>query len=140
MKNLWSLLIVLLLALCSSGSLSAAEYEAPNVIMVMTDDQGYGDISCHGNKVLKTPVLDRLHASSVRFTNYHVDPTCSPTRAALMTGRYSSRTGVWHTIAGRSIMRKDEVTIADHFRAAGYRCGWVKRPEDLTNGQIISKL
>ncbi|MDP7289067.1 MAG: arylsulfatase, partial [Phycisphaerae bacterium] len=98
----------------------------PNVILVITDDQGYGDLACHGNKVIQTPNLDKLYTQSTRLTNYHVGPTCAPTRAALMTGRYCNRTGVWHTIMGRSIMRKDEVTIADVFRAGGYRtsfCG-----------------
>ncbi len=95
----------------------------PNVVLVMTDDQGYGDLSCHGNKELRTPNLDRLHQQSVRLTNFHVDPTCSPTRSALLTGRYSSRTGVWHTIGGRSLLRRDETTLADLFAAAGYRTG-----------------
>jgi len=92
----------------------------PNVVLVMTDDQGYGDLSCHGNPLLNTPALDALYSSSLRLTNFHVDPTCSPTRAALMTGRYSIRTGVWHTIMGRSILRKDERTMADLFSEAGY--------------------
>jgi arylsulfatase A-like enzyme len=95
----------------------------PNVVLVITDDQGYGDLGCHGNPVIQTPNLDRLHAQSVRLTDFHVDPTCSPTRSALMTGRYSSRTGVWHTIMGRSLLHKDEVTIADVFSAGGYRTG-----------------
>jgi len=93
----------------------------PNVVLVITDDQGYGDLACHGNPVIQTPNLDRLHAQSIRLTNFHVDPTCSPTRSALMTGRYSSRTGVWHTIMGRSLLHKDEVTVADVFAASGYR-------------------
>jgi arylsulfatase A-like enzyme len=95
----------------------------PNVVLVITDDQGYGDLGCHGNPILKTPNLDRLHGQSVRLTNFHVDPTCSPTRSALMTGRYSCRTGVWHTIMGRSLLRRDEVTMADVFAASGYRTG-----------------
>ncbi|MBE0537890.1 MAG: arylsulfatase [Phycisphaerae bacterium] len=95
----------------------------PNVVLVMTDDQGYGDVGALGNQWIKTPNLDALHAESVRLTDYHVDPTCAPTRAALMTGRYSSRTGVWHTIMGRSIMRADEVTMADVFSGSGYRTG-----------------
>jgi len=97
--------------------------ERPNVILVMTDDQGYGDLSCHGNALIETPNLDRLYAQSVRFTDFHVDPTCSPTRAALLTGRYSPRTGVWHTIQGRSLLHRDEVTVADLFVQAGYRTG-----------------
>jgi len=93
----------------------------PNVIVIMTDDQGYGDMSCYGNLFLQTPELDRLHASSVRFGGFHVDPICSPTRASLMTGRYSSRTGVWLTYAGRHYLRRDEVTMADVFSDNGYR-------------------
>jgi arylsulfatase A-like enzyme len=93
----------------------------PNVILLITDDQGYGDLSCHGNPILRTPYLDKLHAQSVRLTNFHVDPTCSPTRASLLTGRYSSRTGVWHTIMGRSLLRRDEVTMAEIFASNGYR-------------------
>lgn len=95
----------------------------PNVILVITDDQGYGDLSCLGSPVLETPHLDRLHAGSTRLTNFHVDPTCSPTRASVLTGRYSSRTGVWHTIMGRSLLWPGEVTMADVFRTNGYRTG-----------------
>jgi arylsulfatase B len=96
---------------------------SPNVILVMTDDQGYGDLSCHGNPVLKTPSIDRLHGDSVRLTNYHVSPTCAPTRSALLTGRYTNVTGAWHTIMGRSLLDPREVTLADCFRASGYRTG-----------------
>ncbi|MBG87115.1 MAG: N-acetylgalactosamine 6-sulfate sulfatase [Verrucomicrobiales bacterium] len=103
-----------------AGLVSARQ---PNVIIVMTDDQGYGDLRCHGNPMIKTPNLDRLHTQAVRFTDFHVDPTCSPTRAALLTGRYSTRTGVWHTIMGRSILFKDEVTLAQMLGQAGYRTG-----------------
>jgi arylsulfatase A-like enzyme len=112
----------LLLFLCvfvSLGELSAQ----PNVVLVMTDDQGYGDLSCHGNPDIATPNLDRLHDQSVRFTNFHVDPTCAPTRAALITGRYSLSTGVWHTIAGRSFLHPEEVTLGDVFSANGYNTG-----------------
>jgi arylsulfatase A-like enzyme len=96
----------------------------PNVVLVMTDDQGYGDLRCLGNKIIRTPNLDKLYAESVRLTNYHVDPTCSPTRSALMTGRYSSRTGVWHTIMGRSMMATDELTVAEVFAANNYKTGF----------------
>jgi len=101
---------------CSSGGM-----DHPNVILVMTDDQGYGDIGAHGSPYVETPALDRLYAESVRLTDFHVDPCCSPTRAALLTGRYSARTGVWHTIGGRSLLRRGMPTIADVFRAGGYR-------------------
>ena len=93
----------------------------PNVVMILTDDQGYGDMSCHGNPYLKTPELDRLYADSVRLTDFHVDPTCAPTRAALMTGRYSARTGVWLTYGSRHHLRRDEITMADVFKQNGYR-------------------
>ncbi|MBM3815123.1 MAG: hypothetical protein FJW20_26185 [Acidimicrobiia bacterium] len=109
-----------------AGSLPASQRPAaapPNVVLVMTDDQGYGDLACHGNPLLKTPNLDKLHSRSVRFTNYHVSPTCAPTRSALFTGRYTNATGAWHTIMGRSLLRPGEVTLADCFRASGYRTG-----------------
>jgi len=95
----------------------------PNVVFVITDDQGYGDLGCHGNPVIQTPNVDRLHGESVRLADYHVGPTCAPTRAGLMTGHYCNCTGVWHTIGGWSLLRRDEVTIADVFRAGGYRTG-----------------
>jgi len=95
----------------------------PNIVLVMTDDQGYGDVGAHGNPVIQTPSLDRLHGESVRLTNFHVDPLCAPTRSALMTGRYSVRTGAWATVMGRSLLRRDEVTMADVFAANGYQTG-----------------
>jgi len=95
----------------------------PNVLFVLTDDQGIGDMHCLGNPYLKTPNMDRLYSEAVRLTNFHVDPTSAPTRSALMTGRYSSRTGVWHTLQGRSIMNAEEVTMAQIFRENGYRTG-----------------
>ena len=95
----------------------------PNVILVMTDDQGYGDLGCLGNTVIKTPNIDRMYGESVRFTNFHVSPTCAPTRAALMTGRNCNRTGVWHTVMGRSLLRQGEVTMADVFAESGYATG-----------------
>ena len=96
---------------------------APNVVIVITDDQGYGDLGCHGNPVVRTPNLDRFHGGSVRFTDFHVDPLCAPTRAALLTGRYAYRTGVTAAYAGRSILRRDEITLADMLSDAGYRTG-----------------
>lgn len=95
----------------------------PNVILVMTDDQGYGDLSCHGNPVLKTPNLDHLYAESVRFTDFHVNPFCAPTRASLMVGRLSDRVGVRRTLNMRNYLPAGEKTMADVFRANGYRTG-----------------
>ncbi|TWT91202.1 arylsulfatase [Neorhodopirellula pilleata] len=97
----------------------------PNVILIMTDDQGYGDMACHGNSILKTPNLDRLYAESVRLTDFHVSPFCTPTRAALMTGRYPGRTGAYRTSSGRTMMHTDERTVADLFAEAGYVTGMV---------------
>jgi len=106
-----------------TGSAEAAEEgpRKPNVVLIMTDDQGYGDIHSHGNETIRTPALDRFREQCVRLTNFHVDPTCSPTRSALLTGRYSARVGVWHTIMGRSILRGDEIVLAQPLAAAGYR-------------------
>jgi hypothetical protein len=90
----------------SQAGLAEEISERPNVIVILTDDQGYGDMSCHGNPWLKTPELDRLYADSVRLTDFHVDPTCAPTRATLMTSRYSARTGVWLTYGSRHHLRR----------------------------------
>ena len=103
--------------------LTGGRRRQPNVVLVITDDQGYGDLGCHGCTIIQTPNLDKLYSQSIHLTDFHVDPTCSPTRSALMTGRYSSRTGVWHTIMGRSLLRKDEGTMADVFSGSGYRTG-----------------
>lgn len=97
----------------------------PNIILLITDDQGYGDLGVHGNPVLRTPNLDRLAGESVRLDDYHVAPTCSPTRAALLTGRWQNRTGVWYTVMGRSLLRRNEVTLADMLSAAGYETAMV---------------
>ncbi len=122
-----ALTLLPLLALCVHGRAALARPAgrpvAPNVILIVTDDQGYGDVGAHGNRMLSTPHLDRLHAESVRLTNFHVDPTCSPSRSALLSGRYSTRTGVWHTIMGRSLMDPGEETLAEVFAAGGYRTG-----------------
>ncbi|OVE82658.1 N-acetylgalactosamine 6-sulfate sulfatase [bacterium M21] len=106
--------------LCSAMLCAAKQ---PNVVLLLTDDQGYGDIGAHGNTMIQTPEMDRLWEQSIRLTNYHVDPTCTPTRAALMSGRYSNRSGVWHTIMGRSTMHPNETTIAEVFKSNGYRTG-----------------
>ncbi|MFK7979340.1 MAG: arylsulfatase [Saprospiraceae bacterium] len=95
----------------------------PNVILVITDDQGYGDFACHGNPYIQTPNLDDFHKEAIRLTDFHVSPTCAPTRAALMTGRYTNRTGVYHTIAGWSLLRENEKTLGNMFAEAGYTTG-----------------
>ena len=82
---------------------SKAKSAKPNIVIVITDDQGYGDLGCTGNPIIRTPHTDKLANESVWLTDYHVAPTCSPTRAALMSGHWTNRTGVWHTIMGRSM-------------------------------------
>ncbi len=116
-------LVCSLTAISLSGHATTFAQDRPNVVLIMTDDQGYGDIAAHGHPYLITPNMDRLHGMSVRLEQFHVDPTCSPTRAALMTGRYSGRVGVWHTIMGRNLLREDETTVAELFQQAGYRTG-----------------
>ncbi|MEM0897781.1 MAG: arylsulfatase [Verrucomicrobiota bacterium] len=113
----------LLALFLSLAAFAASAADKPNIVIVITDDQGHGDLSCHGNPVLKTPNLDKLHSESVRLTDYHVAPTCSPTRCALLTGHWTNRTGVWHTIMGRSMLRENEVTIGQIFKDAGYATG-----------------
>jgi len=129
------------------GQPPAENAPRPNVVLVITDDQGYFDLGCHGNPTLKTPHLDRLYTQSVRLTDFHVCPLCSPTRAALMTGRYASRTGVWATTVGRSLPRAEEVTVADCFTAGGYQTGvfgkwhlgdnFPFRPQDRGFGEVL---
>lgn len=90
---------------------------------MMTDDQGYGDLSLHGNPHLETPYIDSIGKDGVQFTQFHVNPVCSPTRASLMTGRYYYRTGVVDTFLGRSMMHNDEVTVAEVLSGVGYKTG-----------------
>ena len=102
---------------------AADQPRRPNIIFILTDDQGYGDISRHGNPILKTPNLDRLHDEGVRFTDFHVSPTCSPTRSALLTGRHEFRNGVTHTIHERERLTLNATTIAQVLKSAGYSTG-----------------
>jgi len=125
MKSFVTLLAAVLLSGLPLESSKAATAEKPNVILIMTDDQGYGDLACHGNPVLKTPNIDRLHGESIRFTDFHVSSYCTPTRAALMTGRHPGRTGAYRTSAGRTMLHTDEKTIANVFSENGYRTGMV---------------
>ncbi len=95
----------------------------PNVIIVLTDDQGYGDLSCHGNPILSTPRMDQLYDNSIRLTDFHVAPMCTPTRGELMTGRDALANGAYHVCSGRTFMRKDIPTMAEYFASNGYRTG-----------------
>ncbi len=97
--------------------------ERPNVILIMTDDQGYGDLGVTGNPVIRTPNLDAMASRSARMTTFYVSPVCAPTRASLMTGRYNYRTRVIDTYVGRAMMEPEAVTIAEILRDAGYSTG-----------------
>ena len=119
-QSLWLLIAVL------SGAFQPALWCAgsqPNILLMVTDDQGYGDLHCHGNRDLRTPNIDRLAEEGVELTQFVVMPNCSPTRASLMTGRYHYRTGVTEVTRGRHMMYADEVTIAEILGGAGYRTG-----------------
>jgi arylsulfatase len=117
--------------LCFAGLLAATAFslsaadppKRPNIIIVMPDDQGYGDLSCHGNPVLRTPHLDAHHRESVRFTDFHVSPTCAPTRSALMTGRHEFKNGITHTILERERLALKATTLAQVLQSAGYTTG-----------------
>ena len=121
--------------------------DRPNIIYVLTDDQGYGDLGCTGNPWLQTPNIDAFYQDSVRMTNFHVGPTCAPTRSGLMTGHYANSTGVWHTIGGRSLLRKDEWTLATALQENGYTTGifgkwhlgdsYPYRPEDRGFTKVV---
>lgn len=109
-------LLILLLAACSAFAVTP-----PNIILVVTDDQGYGDLSCHGNPVVRTPNLDRLHDESVRFTDFHVAPMCTPTRGQLMTGVDCLRNGAMNVSSGRTLLRREFPTLPELLKPAGYR-------------------
>ena len=118
-----ALLLLLLCVLC--GPAAAADASKPNIVFILTDDQGYGDVGKHGHPLLKTPNLDALHDQSVRFEQFYVSPSCSPTRAALLTGMHEFRNGVTHTTQPREHLNKDAVILPQLLKPAGYRAGFV---------------
>ncbi|MEI6865689.1 arylsulfatase [Flavicella sp.] len=143
------LISTLIFTSCKSEKNKTTEKEAkPNVILILVDDQGYGDIAALGNKYIKTPNIDELHGISARFTDYHVSPTCAPTRAALLTGHHNNRTGVWHTVNGRSLLLERETTMAQIFKENGYKTSmfgkwhlgdnYPFRPEDKGFDEVLS--
>src|SRR5438876_1148812 len=115
-------LLMVRLAIVCPG-VESARLSHPNIVVVMTDDQGYGDLGWTGNPIIRTPHIDGFAKESVRFTDFHVSPTCSPTRCALMTGRHEFRSGVTHTIFERERMSLKAVTIAQVLKSAGYTTG-----------------
>ena len=119
MKTVSLLNLLILFTLC----FSAFGESKPNVIIVMTDDQGYGELSRHGNPILKTPNLDQLAEESLRFIDFHVAPMCTPTRGQLMTGLDAARNGAINVSSGRALMRPELKTMADIFKSNGYKTG-----------------
>ncbi|HEY6169695.1 MAG TPA: arylsulfatase, partial [Verrucomicrobiae bacterium] len=116
-------LFAFLCPVCSDAFAASLAGKRPNVLFVLCDDQGYGDISAHGNPILKTPNMDRIHDEGVRFTDFHVSPTCSPTRSALMTGRHEFKNGITHTILERERLTLKATTLAQVLKSAGYTTG-----------------
>ena len=116
-----SFLFPFLLLLGGFPTVLAQVDERPNVIIILTDDMGWGDLSRNGNPNIETPNIDRIGENGAAFENFYVQPVCSPTRAELLTGRYAFRSGVYSTSAGGERMDLDERTIADIFKDAGYR-------------------
>lgn len=115
------LLLIILLLFSWMNPVLARNH--PNVILIMSDDQGYGELSCHGNPLLKTPNLDQLASESIRLTDFHVAPMCTPTRGQLMSGQDAFRNAAMNVSSGRTLMRPGLKTMADQFQAAGYRTG-----------------
>jgi len=118
-------LVPVLLSVLRIG-VTAAAAEHPNLVVILTDDQGYGDLSCHGNPVLKTPYLDRLHDESIRLVDFHVAPMCTPTRGQLLTGRDALANGAYCVCSGKTFLRPPAAeaalpTMAEIFAAARYR-------------------
>jgi arylsulfatase A-like enzyme len=123
MKIIYSITIAVLFLLALAGSVSSQERTQPNVIIIITDDQGYGDLGITGNPHVKTPVIDKFASENIRFNKFYVSPVCAPTRSSLMTGRFSLRTGVRDTYNGGATMAANEVTIAEMLKQANYKTG-----------------
>jgi arylsulfatase len=110
----------LMLAAVAGAAPEGGRVSRPNVVLLITDDQGYPDLGCHGNPVVRTPHLDRLHAESVRFTDFHVAPMCTPTRGQLMTGVDALRNGAMNVSSGRTLLRREFPTLPERLRGAGF--------------------
>ncbi len=121
--NVLSFLVSFMITACNDIPEETDKSSTPNIILIMTDDQGHGDLGFHGNPDIKTPTLDSLAMISTRFTQFYVSPVCAPTRASLMTGRYSIRTGVYDTYNGGENMSDSALTSDEHLKRKGYVCG-----------------
>ena len=115
------LFLLICMVSCKKSTSSMQEPSRPNVIIILTDDQAWGDLSLNGNSNLDTPNIDRMASQGATFENFYVCAVCSPTRAELLTGRYSFRSGVYSTGGGGERMDMDETTLADVFKAVGYK-------------------
>ena len=113
------------IGLLTTGFVQAEQAAKPNIILILTDDQGYGDLARHGHPLLNTPHTDRLHDESVRFDNFYVSPSCSPTRAALLTGMHEFRNGVTHTLEPREHLYKGATIIPQLLKPAGYTSAFI---------------
>ncbi len=121
-----SLKFTYLLAFCLAPiifSCTESKSSQPNVLFILTDDQGWGDMSSHGNEILETPTLDQLAKDGAEFENFYVSPLCAPTRASLLSGRYHLKTGATSVSNGLEIMDAEETTLAELFKANGYETG-----------------
>ncbi|UCS94597.1 arylsulfatase [Echinicola marina] len=123
MRNYLSYLLFGTVLLLFPNKLFSQSPGKPNVILIITDDQGYGDLGITGNPYVKTPNIDQLARESIRFNQFYVSPVCAPTRSSLMTGRYSLRTGIRDTYNGGAIMASEEITLAEMLKDAGYQTG-----------------
>jgi arylsulfatase A-like enzyme len=143
---------LILLGFTANEAYSAEMFDSetsntPNVVIVVTDDQGKGDLGCLGSAIIQTPHLDRFYEDAVSLTNFQVSPTSAPTRAGLMTGRCTNRTNCFHMVAGRSWLFKDEKILAQGFATNGYATGmfgkwhlgnnYPFRPEDRGFQEVV---
>ncbi|MFC1762314.1 arylsulfatase [Planctomycetota bacterium] len=142
-----SILILLLWAFPPANAGEIHSKDKPNVIIVITDDQGMGDLGCQGNPYIRTPHIDNFYEEAVRFTNFHVSSKCAPTRGALMSGRHTNRLNVYNTLTGRSLLFEDEVILPQVFAQNGYINGmfgkwhlgdnYPFRPEDRGFQEVV---
>ena len=123
MKHLFTITIALLLAPLAMVNAADAATKRPNILLILADDMGWGDLGCHGNDKLATPALDRLQSQSVELEQFYVSPVCAPTRASLLTGRHHLRLRVLNTTSGLETMHGEEVTLAEALKPAGYVSG-----------------
>ena len=117
MRTLFSLLMI-----CSSMSASAEKVQAPNIILIMCDDLGWGDVGFNGNQIIQTPNLDKMADSGIKFNRFYAAaPVCSPTRGSAITGRHPFRYGIYSANTGH--MKPEELTLAEILHEKGYRTG-----------------